>query len=137
MANLMFAFELARRAAAAGTKLTSAAAHPGYARTNLQFAGPRKVEQLFMAVSNLLVAQSADMGALPSLYAATYPGLANGSFVGPDQLFEQRGHPHLVTGIGRAYDEDVWRRLWQVSEDLTGVSYRFAAAAVGEPVEHD
>jgi NAD(P)-dependent dehydrogenase (short-subunit alcohol dehydrogenase family) len=135
MANLMFAFELARRAAAAGTKLISAAAHPGYAATNLQFAGPRKPEALLMLVSNKLLAQSADMGALPTLYAATVPELPNGAFVGPDQFFEQRGHPHIVTGIGRAYDEDVWRRLWDVSEELTGVPYRFGAAAVGEPGE--
>jgi NAD(P)-dependent dehydrogenase (short-subunit alcohol dehydrogenase family) len=135
LANLMFAFELARRAKLAGTKLISAAAHPGYAATNLQFAGPSKPEALLMAITNRLLAQSAEMGALPTLYAATYPGVPNGAFVGPDGFMEQRGHPHLVTGVARAYDEEAWRRLWEVSEELTGVSYRFSQAAVGEPVD--
>jgi NAD(P)-dependent dehydrogenase (short-subunit alcohol dehydrogenase family) len=135
LANLMFCFELARRASLAGTKLLSTAAHPGYARTNLQFAGPRKHEQAVMLVTNVLMAQSADKGALPTLYAATYPDLPNGAFIGPDGFMEQRGHPHIVTAIGRAYDENAWRRLWELSEELTGVAYRFAAAAVAEPGE--
>jgi NAD(P)-dependent dehydrogenase (short-subunit alcohol dehydrogenase family) len=135
LANLMFAFELARRAKLAGTKLVSAAAHPGYSATNLQFASPRPHEQAVMFVTNRVIAQSADMGALPTLYAATYPGLPSGSFVGPNGFQEMRGHPHIVTGAGRAYDEDAWRRLWDVSEDLTGVAYRFGAAAVGMPIE--
>jgi NAD(P)-dependent dehydrogenase (short-subunit alcohol dehydrogenase family) len=134
LANLMFCFELARRAALAGTKLLSAAAHPGYSETNLQFAGPRKLEQPLLWLGNKLVAQSADMGALPSLYAATHPDLPNGAFVGPNGLFEGRGYPHIVTGKKSAYDEDAWRRLWAVSEELTGVAYRFGAAAVGEPL---
>ncbi len=59
-----------------------------------------------MAVTNKVVAQSAEMGALPSLYAATAPDVPGGSFVGPDGFLEQRGHPHIVTAAGRAYDED-------------------------------
>jgi NAD(P)-dependent dehydrogenase (short-subunit alcohol dehydrogenase family) len=135
LANLMFAFELARRAKAAGTHLLSAAAHPGYAATNLQFSGPSRPEALLMAVTNKLLAQSAEMGALPTLYAATAPDMRNGSFVGPDGFMEQRGHPHLVSAASRAYDEAAWRRLWEVSEELTGVHYRFSEAAVGEPIE--
>jgi NAD(P)-dependent dehydrogenase (short-subunit alcohol dehydrogenase family) len=130
LANLMFCFELARRAAAAGTDLTSVAAHPGYAATNLQFAGPAKwYERAFMVAGNKLIAQSAEMGALPSLYAATVPDLPSGSFAGPDGFMEGRGHPHVVTGASRAYDREAWTRLWEVSEQLTGVSYEFAAAA--------
>jgi NAD(P)-dependent dehydrogenase (short-subunit alcohol dehydrogenase family) len=130
LANLMFAFELDRRARAAGAGLRSIAAHPGYAATNLQFAGPAgRVERLSMVIGNKLMAQSAEMGALPTLYAATMPDLAGGSFIGPNGLFDLRGHPHLTTAAGRAYDEDVWRRLWDVSEELTGVRYQFAAAA--------
>ena len=128
LANLMFCFELQRRATAAGTALASMAAHPGYARTNLQFAAPPWYERGVMAVTNLLLAQSAEMGALPTLYAATAEDLPGGSFAGPDGFMEQRGHPHLVTAAGRAYDEDSWRRLWEVSEELTGVRYEFAAA---------
>ncbi|HEY2769969.1 MAG TPA: oxidoreductase [Solirubrobacteraceae bacterium] len=129
LANLMFCFELQRRAGAAGTELLSMAAHPGYAATNLQFAGPAAwYEKATMAVANKVIAQSAEMGALPSLYAATKPGLPGGSFVGPDGFMEQRGHPHVVTAAGRAYDEQAWLRLWEVSEELTGVHYEFTGA---------
>jgi NAD(P)-dependent dehydrogenase (short-subunit alcohol dehydrogenase family) len=126
LANLMFCFELQKRASAAGTGLKSLVVHPGYARTNLQFAGPKWYEQMIMRVTNPLLGQSADMGALPTMYAATAPDLPGGSFVGPDGLMEQRGYPHLVTAAKRAYDEDAWRRLWEASEELTGVRYEFA-----------
>jgi NAD(P)-dependent dehydrogenase (short-subunit alcohol dehydrogenase family) len=129
LANLMFAFELQRRATEAGAELRSMAAHPGYARTNLQFAAPPWYEQLIMRLTNPLVGQSAEMGALPTLYAATLPDLPGGSFVGPDGFMEQRGHPHLVTAAGKAYDEQAWIRLWEISEDLTGVHYEFASVA--------
>jgi NAD(P)-dependent dehydrogenase (short-subunit alcohol dehydrogenase family) len=126
LANLMFCFELQRRATAAGTSLLSMAAHPGYAATNLQSAGPsRFYERAIAAVGNRLVAQSAEMGALPTLYAATAPDLPGGSFIGPDGRGEQRGHPRVVTAAGKAYDEDAWRRLWEVSEALTDVHYEF------------
>jgi NAD(P)-dependent dehydrogenase (short-subunit alcohol dehydrogenase family) len=129
LANLMFAFELQRRATEAGTALKSMAAHPGYSATNLQFAAPRLPDRMVMAVTNRLVAQSAEMGALPTLYAATVPDLPGGTFVGPDGFMEQRGYPKIVTGAGKAYDEDAQRRLWQVSEELTGVQYEFTAPA--------
>lgn len=129
LANLMFCFELQRRAAEAGSALQSFAVHPGYARTNLQFAAPPWYEQAVMRVTNVFFGQSAEMGALPTLYAATVPDLPDGAFIGPDGFMEQRGHPHIVTAAGKAYDEDAWRRLWEVSEELTGVSYAFAAHA--------
>jgi hypothetical protein len=81
-----------------------------------------------MAVINRVYAQSADMGALPTLYAAVVD-LPSGTFVGPDGLFEGRGHPHIVTGAGRAYDEEAGARLWAVSEELTGVAFEFPAVA--------
>ncbi len=130
LANLMFCFELARRASDAGSTLKSLAAHPGYAATNLQFAGPAAwYERLGGAIGNLVIAQSADMGALPTLYAATVPDLPSGTFIGPDGFMEQRGHPRIVTAAGKAYDQRAWRRLWDVSEELTGVHYEFRAAA--------
>jgi len=129
LANLMFCFELQRRATEAGTALTSMAAHPGYARTNLQFAAPTARDKAVMTVTNLLFAQSAEMGALPTLYAATVPDLPGGTFVGPGGFMEQRGHPKIVTAMGKAYVEADWRRLWEVSEELTGVHYAFGAAA--------
>jgi len=132
LANLLFAFELQRRAAEAGSSLKSLAVHPGYARTNLQFAAPPWYEQAVMKVTNM-VAQSAEMGALPTLYAATVSDLPGGSFVGPDGFMEQRGHPHLVTAASKAYDEPVAQRLWEVSEQLTSVDYDFSAPAIARP----
>lgn len=129
LANLMFCFELQRRASDAGATLKSLAVHPGYARTNLQFAAPRWYEQAVMAVTNRVFAQSAEMGALPTLYAATVSDVPGGAFIGPDGFMEQRGHPHIVTAAGKAYDESAWRRLWELSEELTGVSYQFTAPA--------
>jgi NAD(P)-dependent dehydrogenase (short-subunit alcohol dehydrogenase family) len=129
LANLMFCFELQRRATAAGSALLSLAAHPGYAATNLQAAGTdRFYERWFMAIGNRLFAQSADMGALPTLYAATVSDLPGGTFVGPGGRGEQRGYPTIVTAAGKAYDEQDWRRLWEVSEELTGVHYEFETA---------
>jgi NAD(P)-dependent dehydrogenase (short-subunit alcohol dehydrogenase family) len=129
LANLMFCFELQRRAAEAGAALRSVAAHPGYANTNLQFAAPdRFYEKAFMWIGNQLFAQSADMGALPTLYAATVPDLPGGSYVGPGGPGEQRGYPKVVGAAGKAYDQAAWRRLWEVSEELTGVRYEFVGA---------
>jgi NAD(P)-dependent dehydrogenase (short-subunit alcohol dehydrogenase family) len=129
LANLMFCFELQRRALAAGTNLLSMAAHPGYAATNLQFAGPAAwYERVVMTVSTKVLAQSAEMGALPILYAATKSELPGGSFVGPDGFMEQWGHPHVVTAARKAYEERAWLALWEVSEELTGVRYDFTAA---------
>ena len=78
-----------------------------------------------MAVMNRVIAQNADMGALPALYAAAVPDVPGGSYVGPDGFMELRGHPHLVTAAGRAYDPELASRLWEVSEELTGVRYAF------------
>jgi NAD(P)-dependent dehydrogenase (short-subunit alcohol dehydrogenase family) len=129
LANLLFALELERRLRAAGSSVKSMAAHPGYAATNLQFAAPPLVDRLFMQVANRLVAQSDEMGALPTLYAATEPGLAGGTYVGPDGIAEQRGHPKPVAPNGAARDEDVARRLWEVSEEMTGVRFDLGAGA--------
>jgi NAD(P)-dependent dehydrogenase (short-subunit alcohol dehydrogenase family) len=129
LANLMFCFELQRRSTEAGDVLRSLAAHPGYASTNLQFAAPdRFYEKAFMWAGNRLFAQSADMGALPTLYAATASGVPGGTFIGPGGFAEQRGYPKIVTAARKAYDEEAWRRLWEVSEQLTGVHYEFATA---------
>src|SRR5947209_9002643 len=130
LANLMFCFELARRAGAADSALRSLAAHPGYAATNLQFAGPsRFYEKAIMAVSNRVIAQSAEMGALPTLYAAV-ADVPSGSFIGPDGFMEQRGYPKVVTAAGKAYDVAAQQRLWDLSEKLTGVTFAFPAAVM-------
>ena len=130
LSNLIFALELDRRLRAAGSAIKSVAAHPGYAATNLQSAAPPFLDRMIMVVSNVVLAQSAEKGALPQLYAATDPGVKGGDFVGPDGFQEQRGHPQLVTPHNReAYDEDIARQLWEASEELTGVSYDLPAPA--------
>ena len=128
LANLLFALELDRRLRAAGSKTKSLAAHPGWAATNLQHSGPTRLDELLIAVPNKLVAQSDEMGALPTLYAATEPGLEGGTYVGPDGVAEQRGHPKRVSPNAAARDEAVARRLWEVSEQMTGVRFELAGA---------
>jgi NAD(P)-dependent dehydrogenase (short-subunit alcohol dehydrogenase family) len=127
LANLLFTFELGRRAATAGLELRSVAAHPGMAKTNLQAIGPRmdgsRLKEWAIVGGTRLVGQSDEKGALPSLYAATMPDLASGTYVGPDGLFEGRGHPKLVSASKAAHDEPAARRLWEVSQELTGVRY--------------
>jgi NAD(P)-dependent dehydrogenase (short-subunit alcohol dehydrogenase family) len=130
LADLMCALELDRRLRAAGSTVKSLAAHPGYAATNLQSAAAPPVDRLVMVVTNMLVAQSADQGALPSLYAATEPGLEGGTYVGPDGIGEFRGHPQPVSPSRAALDEEVAGRLWAVSETLTGVRFELPAGAV-------
>jgi NAD(P)-dependent dehydrogenase (short-subunit alcohol dehydrogenase family) len=129
LANLLFALELDRRLRAAGSTVKSLAAHPGYAATNLQFAGPPGLDAAVMKVSNRVFAQNDEMGALPTLYAATEPGLESGTFCGPDGFLEQRGHPKPVSPSGAARDEQVARRLWEVSEEMTGVRFEPAGSA--------
>jgi NAD(P)-dependent dehydrogenase (short-subunit alcohol dehydrogenase family) len=129
LANLLFTFELERRLRAAGSTIRSLAAHPGYAATNLQSAAPPAVDRAIMAIGNRFLAQSADMGALSTLYAATYPGLEGGTYVGPDGFAEQRGYPEPVGSSSASRDEAVAKRLWSVSEELTGVHYELGAPA--------
>jgi NAD(P)-dependent dehydrogenase (short-subunit alcohol dehydrogenase family) len=131
LANLLFAYELDRRLRAAVSPIKSVAAHPGYAATNLQFAAPPLLDRIVMTVSNKVIAQSAAMGALPQLYAATYPGLEGGTYAGPDGIGEQRGHPKPVGSSGAARNEETARRLWEVSEELTGVSFEIPAVVPG------
>lgn len=123
LANLLFTFELQRRLDAAGSSVRAVAAHPGYASTNLQSHTGTIMDRL-MKISNKLLAQSAEGGALPPLYAATAPSLPGGSYVGPGGRFEQRGSPVLVRSSKRARDRDVAAALWEESEALTSVQYR-------------
>jgi NAD(P)-dependent dehydrogenase (short-subunit alcohol dehydrogenase family) len=129
LANLLFMLELDRRLKAAGLPMISVAAHPGYSATNLQLSGPPLQERIFLRIANRLIAQSAEIGALPILFAATYPDLAGGSYVGPDGPGEMRGYPTLVQPSDRAKDAELADRLWQISERLTGVRYEPLDAA--------
>lgn len=130
LANLVFALELQRRLAAADAEASALAAHPGYARTELTRnlpalarAGSRAVEPVF--------AQSAGLGALPLLRAATDPAARGGEFYGPGALFQARGYPKRVAASRRARDESAWHALWAQSERLTGVSYPVLSSSDG------
>ncbi|WP_069886680.1 oxidoreductase [Streptomyces luteocolor] len=125
-ANLLFIHELARRLAATGSDVVAAAAHPGYASTNLQSAGPRmegrKGRERVMELGNRVIAQSARAGALPTLYAATAPGVRPDSFTGPGPL-GYRGAPAPSWRMKWTRNDVAGERLWAASEELTGVRY--------------
>jgi len=131
LANLHFAFELNRRLEARGLDILSVACHPGYADTGLQFAGPRMQGSRFgeraFQIMNRLFSQSAEMGALPTLYAATAGPVRGGDYIGPDGFAENRGHPTRVRPSARARDTETAAQLWAISEELTGVRYEALA----------
>ncbi len=125
LANLLFTSELQRRAVAAHTALTAAAAHPGYAATNLT-SGPAvgaAILKPFLALGDKIAGQPDHMGALPQLYAATMPDVMADDYWGPDSFREQRGHPTRVGRTKQAQDTEAARTLWERSEELTGVTY--------------
>nr|WP_047869547.1 oxidoreductase [Nocardiopsis sp. RV163] len=122
LANLLFASELQRRLDEAGSPVMSTAAHPGISATNLMRTEGRgpwlRASQAVIG----LVTQSAELGALPTLYAAT-ADVPGDSYAGPRHLMGLRGAPKLVTRAAKATDADAARRLWEVSEELTGVVF--------------
>jgi NAD(P)-dependent dehydrogenase (short-subunit alcohol dehydrogenase family) len=129
LANLLFAYELQRRLQTAGVNGLSVACHPGYSATNLQSVAPRMDGSAVMgwlsSVGNALFAQSAEMGALPTLYAATAPEVNGGDYIGPIGWGGMHGYPGKVQSNAASHDEAVAGRLWTVSEELTGVVYPF------------
>ena len=128
LANLLFTFELQRRATSNGYSFNAFAAHPGYSNTNLQSVSSQMrgnvVEERVTALMNSVIAQSASRGALPTLCAATFPNLYGASYIGPDGLMEMRGYPKATRARAIAYDQSLARNLWSVSEELTGVRWR-------------
>lgn len=127
LANLLFALELQRRFEAADEDAVSVACHPGYASTDLQRRGPEqegsKLKLWGMKLLNKVVAQSAERGVLPQLYAAVSEDIEGGEYVGPGGFKKMRGYPEVQQPSDRARDEDTAERLWEVSEELTGVEY--------------
>jgi len=128
LANLLFTAELQRRLDAASSPLIATAAHPGYAATNLQFHSGSGLMDRLSSVGNRILAQHEQDGALPTLYAAT-ADIPGNSFAGPSGFMEQRGAPKLVGRTAAAKDAAVARRLWEVSEELTGVRFPLGATA--------
>jgi NAD(P)-dependent dehydrogenase (short-subunit alcohol dehydrogenase family) len=121
LANLLFTYELQRRLASHGTTI-AAAAHPGGSNTELTRNLPPLVQPATYRLFGL-IAQDAAMGALPQLRAATDPAVLGGQYYGPDGLGEMRGYPKVVQSSKKSHDADRQRRLWNVSEELTGVTY--------------
>ncbi|AYF73359.1 SDR family NAD(P)-dependent oxidoreductase [Nocardia yunnanensis] len=121
LALLLFTYELQRRLTLTGSDKLSVAAHPGYAATEISSETQNLLEQI-VGLGNRLIAQSADMGALPTLYAATAE-VEPGAYYGPD-WFNWRGHPTKVGSTAASHDEKTARQLWELSERLTGVQFR-------------
>ncbi|MCU4799875.1 oxidoreductase [Halobacteria archaeon HArc-gm2] len=130
LANVLFGYELDDRLGEHGVDgVTSVVCHPGYADTNLQIrtgeASGSTLQLWAMKAANAVFGQSAEMGALPMLFAATDDAVIGGEYVGPAGLFNMRGHPGFQESSEESYDPAVAERLWTVSEDLTGVAYDF------------
>jgi NAD(P)-dependent dehydrogenase (short-subunit alcohol dehydrogenase family) len=122
LANLLFTYDLQRRLNTADKFTIAVAAHPGSSQTELT----RNLPGISRPVANLLgsvLFQSPQMGALPTLRAATDPAVQGGQYYGPSGFGEQRGHPKVVDSSAQSHDEDLQRRLWTVSEELTGVTF--------------
>ena len=125
LANLLFIRELSLRLAHAGSTVVAAASHPGYAATNLTtgISGSSKPLAAVLGQVDSLVGQTDADGALPSLYAATMPDVVPNDYLGPRGPAEQWGSPVRVGRSRRAQDSAVATRLWEASQELTGVSY--------------
>jgi NAD(P)-dependent dehydrogenase (short-subunit alcohol dehydrogenase family) len=127
LANLLFTYELQRRLEAARADALAAASHPGYAATNLQTTGPRMEGSSFAErlslLGNRILSQPAEMGALPSIHAAAALDVKGGDYFGPDGFNEMWGHPKRVSSNKRSHDRGDQLRLWDASEELTGVRF--------------
>src|ERR1700760_3245822 len=126
LSNLLFTAELQRRLIDAGSDVLANAAHPGYSATNLQSHSENRLMEVLMAIGNRVIAQDDKGGALPTLYAAV-ADIPGNSYAGPSGFMEGRGAPTLVGRSKEAPDMDVARRLWDVSEQLTGVTFPLTA----------
>jgi NAD(P)-dependent dehydrogenase (short-subunit alcohol dehydrogenase family) len=122
LANLLFTYELQRRLAAKQEPTIALAAHPGFSNTELMRHLPGPLQPAWKLLAPL-VTNSAQMGALPTLLAATSPTAQGGQYYGPDSIGEVMGHPKLVTSTKQSHDEALQKRLWTVSEEFTGVTF--------------
>jgi NAD(P)-dependent dehydrogenase (short-subunit alcohol dehydrogenase family) len=117
LANQLFARELQRRLRAAGSSVLVTAAHPGWTATDLQRS------TALVRFLNRFVGMKPPQGALPTLRAATDPAATGGDYYGPDGFLQIRGYPKRIDMVKRAHKTDDAARLWEISEDLTGVRY--------------
>lgn len=121
LANLLFTLELNRRLEELGSDVIATSAHPGWTVTGLQRG--------FMHTISRILGQQPEMGALPTLLAATDPGVQRDDYYGPDGFMEMRGYPIKVGSSAAARDSELARRLWDVSEELTGIRYAWPVLA--------
>jgi NAD(P)-dependent dehydrogenase (short-subunit alcohol dehydrogenase family) len=119
LANLMFTYDLQRRLKLKGVPTVALAAHPGFSDTELMRYLPDFIPDFVWKIGT----QPADKGALPTLRAATDPGAQGGQYYGPDGLGEVKGSPKVVASSAQSHNEELQRRLWTMSEELTGVTY--------------
>lgn len=124
LANLLFAKELDRRLKEAGIPILSIACHPGISSTNLFTLGKQKTPW-FMKVFLKYFSQPANMGSLPTLYAATNKDLVGGEYIGPDGPLQRKGYPTIETPYPNALNKETMKKLWDISEELTGIAYEF------------
>lgn len=130
LANLLFTYQLNKRIKTAKLSTTVTSAHPGFSNTNLQSGMMRgrtgflaNLGTSFINIGNSIMAQSAQMGALPQIYAAVNTDLTNGEYIGPDGFMEARGYPKIVASSANAQNPKVAENLWLTSEKLTGISF--------------
>lgn len=127
LANLLFVLELSRRLGSKGSQLVAAAAHPGGAATNISAAKRTALsaayERIMTPIALRFFINTAEVGALPTLYAATAPGVSNNDYYGPDGFLGLRGYPTTAPRRRSACDLAAAQRLWQLSVAATGVSY--------------
>ncbi|MFX0120921.1 MAG: oxidoreductase [Promethearchaeota archaeon] len=122
LANLLFTYELDRKFKKYGLEAIAVAAHPGWTKqTNLP------VHWRMIRILNPLIGQKPEMGALPSLYAATSPDVQGGDYFGPNGWMQLRGHPKMLRSSKRSYDEALASKLWEISEEITGVHYKWTS----------
>jgi NAD(P)-dependent dehydrogenase (short-subunit alcohol dehydrogenase family) len=131
LANVLFAYELQRRLSAAGAAMLSVACHPGWAATNMGVEDHQRPLDRLLRLLTTRLAPTAARGARPVIFAATSPDVRGGDYVGPGGPFGVSGGPARVRSSDRSYDEDLAHKLWEVSEEMTGVRYAFVAARTG------
>ena len=125
LANMLFALELDRRLKQHGSPTISVVCHPGVSATNIFKLGNRDAPLLLRKLANKYYLQPPAMGALATVYAALDPNLIGGEYIGPDGPGHRKGYPVLETPHASALDEETSKRLWQVSDELTGVKFEF------------
>ena len=126
LANLLFSKELDNRLKISGIKTLSIACHPGISATNLFRMGGKLFKPIVTIIVNKFT-QPASMGALPTIYAATENSLVGGEYIGPDGKRNRKGYPAIEHPASGVYNENTMKKLWDISEQLTGVKYDFSS----------